>query len=331
MAHMKRREFISLLGSAATAWPLAARAQQGDRRHRIGVMSGFEANDPEARRLIVAFKKALQDLGWIDGRDVEFDYRWSAADPERIRSHAIELARARPSLILVNSTPATRILHREIDTVPVVFVNIADPVRSGFVKSLANPGGNLTGLTNFEPGMGGKWLELLKEIAPERIRAALIFNPDTHSGQYFRLIETVAPTLRMEATQRAVQDAAGIERAITSLGHDGNAGIVVMPDNFAFVHRDLIVALAAQHRVPAIYPFRTFVAAGGLISYGIDDADLYRRAASYVGRILKGTKPADLPVELPTKFELAINLKAAKALGLEIPPTLLARADEVIE
>jgi putative tryptophan/tyrosine transport system substrate-binding protein len=328
---MKRRAFITLLGGTAATWPLAARAQQPDRSHRIGVMLGFEANDSDAQRLVVAFKKGLQDLGWVEGRNIEFEYRWPAADPERIRAHAIELVETRPSVILVNSTPGTRILHRETLTVPIVFVNIADPIRSGFVKSLASPGGNLTGLTNFEPRMGGKWLELLKEIAPDRTRATLIFNPNTHSGQYFRLIETAAPTVGLESIQRPVQDAAEIERAIASLDHDRNAGIIVMPDTFNAVHRDLIVALAAQHRVPAIYPFRFFVAAGGLISYGLDDADLYRRAASYVDRILKGTKPADLPVQAPTKFELIVNLKTAKALGLDVPWFLQQRADEVIE
>jgi ABC-type uncharacterized transport system substrate-binding protein len=327
---MRRRAFITLLGGAV-AWPLAARAQQAGPRYRIGVMLGFEANDPEARRYIAALKEGLQDLGWTDGRNIEFDYRWPAADPERIRAGAIELVGTRPSVILVNSTPATRILHRETQTVPVIFVNIADPIRSGFVASLANPGGNLTGFTNFEPAMGGKWLELLKEIAPDRTRTALLFNPNTHSGQYFRLIETVAPSLGMESMQLPVKDAAEIERGIASLGQRQKAGLVVMPDTFATVHRDLIIALAALHGVPAIYPFRNFVKAGGLISYGLDDADLYRRAASYVDRILKGAKPADLPVQAPSKFELVINLKSAKALGLDVPGFLQQRADEVIE
>jgi putative tryptophan/tyrosine transport system substrate-binding protein len=330
MFDMRRREFITLVGGAA-AWPLAARAQQAGRSHRIGVMLGFEANDPEAQRLIVPFKKGLEDLGWTESRNIEFDFRWTAADPERIQAHASELVRTRPNVILVNSTPGTRILQRETRTVPIVFVNIADPIRSGFVMSLANPGSNLTGLSNFEPTMGGKWLELLKEVAPDRTRAALIYNPDTHSGQYFRLIETAAPTLGMESIRQPVQDTAGIKGAMASLGRDRNAGIIVMPDTFNWVHRDLIAALTAQHRLPAIYPFRFFVAAGGLISYGIDDADLYRRAASYIDRILKGTNPAHLPIEQPTKFELVVNHKAAKALGLKIPESFLLRADEVIE
>ena len=324
---MKRREFITLLGGAA-AWPLAARAQQP---HRIGVLLGFEATDPDADRLLAAFKNGLQEFGWIEGRNIAFDYRWPAADPERIRTYAVELAASKPSVILVNSTPATRILHRETRTVPVVFVNIADPIRSGVVASLANPGGNLTGLSNFEPRMGGKWLELLKEIAPKRTRVGLLFNPDTHSGQYSRLLEDAAPTVGMQSIQLLVRAAAELEGAIASVAADSTVAIMVVPDTFNFVHRDRIVALAAQHRVPAIYPYRFFVAGGGLISYGFDDADLYRRAASYVDRILRGTKPADLPVQLPTKFELAINLKAAKALGLDVPDKLLAVADEVIE
>jgi putative tryptophan/tyrosine transport system substrate-binding protein len=327
-SHIERRKFLATLGAAA-AWPLAAHAQQRDQVQRIGVMLGFNAGDPEAQPLIAAFKRGLQDLGWVEGRNIEFDYRWPAADPELIRAYAAELVRTTPSVILVNSTPATAIFRQETRTVPIVFVNIADPVRSGFVASLANPGGNLTGLTNFEGAMGGKWLELLREIAPDRRRAALLFNPNTHSGQYFGLIESIAPSIGMQSTQLPVQDTAGIERAIASLGRD--AVLVVMPDTFAAVHRDLIVASAAQYRVPAIYPFRFFITAGGLISYGIDLVDLYRRAASYVDRILKGTKPAELPVELPTKFELVVNLKTAKALGLKIQESFLVRADEVIE
>jgi ABC-type uncharacterized transport system substrate-binding protein len=327
-SYIGRRKFLATLGAAA-AWPLAAHAQQRDQVQRIGVMLGFNAGDPEAQPLIAAFKRGLQDLGWVEGRNIEFDYRWPAADPELIRAYAAELVRTTPSVILVNSTPATAIFRQETRTVPIVFVNIADPVRSGFVASLANPGGNLTGLTNFEGAMGGKWLELLREIAPDRRRAALLFNPNTHSGQYFGLIESIAPSIGMQSTQLPVQDTAGIERAIASLGRD--AVLVVMPDTFAAVHRDLIVASAAQYRVPAIYPFRFFITAGGLISYGIDLVDLYRRAASYVDRILKGTKPAELPVELPTKFELVVNLKTAKALGLKIQESFLVRADEVIE
>jgi putative ABC transport system substrate-binding protein len=328
---VNRRKLISLFGGAAAAWPLAARAQQRDGVQRIAVMLAFNVGDPEAQPLIAAFKKGLQDLGWVEGRNIDFDYRWPAADPELTRAHAAELVRTIPSAVLVNSTPGAAILRQETRTVPVVFVNIADPVRSGFVVSLANPGGNLTGLTNFEGAMGGKWLELLKEIAPNRTRAALLFNPNTHSGQYFRLIESTAPSIGMQSMQLPVQDAAGIERAIASLGRDANAVLVVLPDTFAGVHRDLIVASAAQHRVPAIYPFRFFITAGGLISYGIDLIDLYRRAASYVDRILKGTKPAELPVELPTKFELVVNLKTAKTLGLKISESFLVRADEVIE
>jgi putative ABC transport system substrate-binding protein len=295
------------------------------------VISWSNETDPETQRLLGAFKKGLRDLGWIEGRNIEVDVRWAAADPERIRAHAVDLIGKRPGVILVNNTPATRILHQETRSVPVVFVSIADPVRSGLVASLANPGGNLTGLINFESTMGGKWLGLLKEIAPERTRAGLLFNPKTHSGQYFGLIETAARSLGMEAIQLPVDDEAGIERAAASLGRDGNAGLVIMPDGFTYVHRDRIVALAAQHRLPAIYPFRFFVDAGGLISYGFNEADLYRRAASFVDRILRGAGPGSLPVELPTKFEFVVNLKAAKELGLRIPESFLQAADEVIE
>ncbi len=329
---MRRREFIgALVGGAAAAWPLKAQAQQPERRARIGVMFAFSANDPEAKPFVAALKKGLQDLGWIEGRNIEFDFRWPAADPDRTRAYATDLVGTKPSVILVNSTLGTATLRQETPTVPVVFVDIADPIRSGLVASLAAPGTNLTGFTNFEATMGAKWLQLLRDVAPDRTRAGLLFNPNTHSGQYFRMIETTAPSLGMESFQLPVQDAAGIERAITSLGRDVNAGLIVLPDIFHFAHRDLIVALAAQHRLPAVYPFRYFVTAGGLICYGIDQADLYLRAASYVDRILKGSKPADLPIQQPTKFQLVINLKAAKAIGLTIPETFLLHADEVIE
>jgi len=327
---MRRREFITLIGGGAIL-PLAARAQQAERMRRIGVMLAFNASDPEAKPFVAALKKGLQDLGWIEGRNIEFDFRWPAADPDLIRAYATELVGTNPSVIFVNSTSGTATLRQETLTVPVVFVNIADPIGSGFVASLAAPGGNLTGFTNFEATMGAKWLQLLRDVAPDRTRAGLLFNPNTHSGQYFRMIETTAPSLGMESFRLPVQDAAGIERAISSLGRDANAGLIVLPDIFHFAHRDLIVALAAQHRLPAVYPFRFFVTAGGLISYGIDQANLYIRAASYVDRILKGSKPADLPIQQPTKFELVINLRTAKALGLTIPPGLLAIADEVIE
>ena len=294
-------------------------------------MLAFSASDPESKPFVAALKKGLQDLGWIEGRNIEFDFRWPATDPDRIRAYATELVDTNPRVILVNSTAATAALWHETHAVPVVFVNIADPIRSGFVASLAAPGGNITGFTNFETTMGAKWLQLLRELEPERLRAGLLFNPNTHSGQYFQIIETTAPSLGMESFQLPVQDAAGIERAIVSLGRDLNAGLIVLPDIFHFPHRDLIVALATRHRLPAIYPFRLFVTAGGLISYGIDLADLYLRAAFYIDRILKGSKPADLPIQQPTKFELVINLKTAKAIGLVVPPALLSRADEVVE
>ena len=327
---MKRRAFISLLGGAAACWPFAARGQQSA-KPLIGVISWSSESDPEAQRLIVEFKKGLERLGWIEGRNIEFDFRWPAADPDRIRAHAVELIGKTPSVILVNNTPTTRILRQETRTVPIVFVSIADPVRTGLVASLANPGGNLTGLINFESTMGGKWLSLLKEIAPDTRRAGLLFNPSTHSGQYFGLIETAAHSLGMEAVHLPVKDAAEIDRAAAALAREGNASLIIMPDAFTYVHRDQIIALAMERRLPTMYPFRFFVAAGGLISYGFDETDLYRRAASFVDRILKGAKPASIPVELPTKFELVVNLRAAKELGLKIPESFLQRADEVIE
>jgi putative ABC transport system substrate-binding protein len=236
-------------------------------------------NDPEAQRLIAAFKKGLQELGWTEGRNIEFDFRWPAANSDRLRAHAVDLIGKKPGVILVNNTPATRILHQETRTVPIVFVSIADPVRTGLVASLANPGGNLTGLINFESTMGGKWLGLLKEIAPDTRRAGHLFNPTTHSGQYFGLIETTARSLGMEAVHLPVKDAAEIDRAASGLARKRNASLIIMPDAFTYVHRDRIIALAMQRRLPAMYPMRFFVAAGGLISYGFDETDLYRRAA----------------------------------------------------
>jgi len=328
---MRRREFITLIGGATAVWPLAAHPQKPDRMSLIGVISWSSESDPEAQRLIAAFKKGLQEFGWIDGRNIEFDFRWSAADSEGIRADAVDLIGKKTSVILVNNTPATRILHQETRAVPVVFVSIADPVRTGIVASLAHPGGNLTGLINFEPTMGGKWLGLLKEIVPDMRRAGLLFNPSTHSGQYFGLIETAAHSLGMESVRLPVKDAAEIDRTAAAFAREGNAGLIIMPDGFTYAHRDEIVASAMHHRLPAMYPFRFFVGAGGLMSYGFDEADLYRRAASFVDRILKGANPASIPVELPTKFEFVVNLRTAKELGLKIPESLLRNTDEVIE
>ena len=326
-----RREFITLLGGAAAAWPLAARAQQPYRVRRIGVLSGLVESDPETPLRVVAFRQALGKLGWSEGRDLVIDFRWGAGDPSLMRVHAKELIGATPDVIVAESTPAAAALRQETSAVSIVFLQVGNPVGSGFVASLAHPGGNLTGLTNFEPTMGGKWLELLKEIAPPVTRAIAIFNPDTHSGQYWQTMEAAAPSLAVEFKRAPVRDVTGIESAVADLAREPNGGVVVMPDAFTLTHLELIVALTARHRLPSIYPFRVFTVNGGLLSYGIDHVDVYRRAASYVDRILRGEKPANLPVQAPTKFELIINLKTARALGLDVPLFLQQRADEVIE
>ena len=327
---MRRRDFISFV-SSAVAWPLAARAQQPERMRRIGVLMALKEDDPQGQADVVAFQQALLELGWIDGRNIGLDYRWATGDPDRVRADATDLVQSAPDAIVVNSTPAARAFQQATRAMPIVFVAIADPVRTGIVLSLAHPGGNITGFTNFEASMGGKWLELLKEIAPRTTRVALIFNPDTHSGQFFQSLEAEGPSLGIETVQTPVHNEAEIERAVASFNEEANVGLVSMPDIFTTAHRDLIISLATKYRLPAVSAFRLFAAGGLLMSYGIDALDLFRRAASYVDRILKGAKPADLPVQQPTKFELVINLKTAKAFGLTVPPALHAQADEVIE
>ena len=328
---MKRREFITLLGGAAAAWPLAARAQQGERMRRIGVLMGQLESDPETPPRVAAFRQALGKFGWSEGRNVAIDFRWGGGDANRMRLHAKELIGTRPDVVVAESTPAAAALRQEAAAVPIVFLQVANPVGSGLVASLSHPGTNLTGFTNFEPTMGGKWLELLKEIAPGVTRAIAIFNPETHSGQYWQSVEAAAKTLAVEFNRAPVRDAAGIESAVARLAREPNGGVLVMPDSFTLAHRELIVALTARHRLPSISPFRVFTASGGLLSYGPDMVEIYWRVASYVDRILKGEKPADLPVQAPTKFELIVNLKTAKALGLDVPWFLQQRADEVIE
>ena len=327
---MRRRDFISFVSSAA-AWPLAARAQQPSGMRRIGVLMALKEDDPQGQADVVAFQQALLELGWIDGRNIRLDYRWATGDPDRVMADAADLVQGAPDAIVVNSTPAARAFQQATRAVPIVFVAIADPVRTGVVLSLAHPGGNITGFTNFEASMGGKWLELLKEIAPRTTRVALIFNPDTHSGQFFQSLEAEGPSLGIEAVQTPVHNEAEIERALASFNGEANVGLVSMPDIFTSAHRDLIISLATKYRLPAVSWTHPFAAEGGLMSYGVDVLDLFRRAASYVDRILKGAKPADLPVQQPTKFDFVINLKTAKALGLTVPPSLLAAADEVIE
>ena len=328
---MRRREVITLLGGAA-AWPVAARAQQSERVRRIGILLPAATDDAEYQTRLAAFYQGLALLGWTIGRDVRIAIRWTTANPTDIRRHAAELAALAPDVILTHGTPTLGPLLQATRTVPVVFTTVADPVAAGFVDSLARPGGNVTGFMVFEYSLGGKWLELLKEIAPGVTRVAVLRDPAIASGPaLFGIIQALAPSLKAEVSPVNVRDAGEIERDVAAFARSANGGLIVTGSALAEVHRELIVALAARHKLPALYFNRFFVGAGGLVSYGSDLMDQYRRAAGYVDRILKGEKPADLPVQAPTKYQTVINLKAAKALGLEIPPTLLARADEVIE
>jgi len=329
---MKRREFITLLGGAAAAWPLAARAQQRERMRRIGLLLNLGSDDQEGQTRNAAFLQALQELGWTVGRNIRIDYRWGAGNAELYRKHAADLVALAPDIILTNGTSTIGPVLQTTRTVPIVFVNVTDPVAGGFVESLARPGGNATGFASAEYGMAGKWLELLKQIAPHVKHAAVIRNPRVASGSgQFGAIQAVAPFLGMETNPIDARDAGDIERGITSLAGSSNAGLIVTANGATLVHRDLIIRLAAKFKLPAVYWQRVFATSGGLMSYGDDANDQYRRAADYIDRILKGEKPADLPVQAPTKFELVVNLKTAKALGLTIPDTLLATADEVIE
>ena len=328
---MKRREFITLLGGAA-AWPLAARAQQRERMRRIGLLLNLGSDDQEGQTRNAAFLQALQELGWTVGRNIRIDYRWGAGNAELYRKHAADLVALAPDIILTNGTSTIGPVLQTTRTVPIVFVNVTDPVAGGFMESLARPGGNATGFASAEYGMAGKWLELLKQIAPHVKHAAVIRNPRVASGSgQFGAIQAVAPFLGMETNPIDARDAGDIERGITSLAGSSNAGLIVTANGATLVHRDLIIRLAAKFKLPAVYWQRVFATSGGLMSYGDDANEQYRRAAAYVDRILKGEKPADLPVQAPTKFELVVNLKTTKALGLTIPDTLLATADEVIE
>jgi putative ABC transport system substrate-binding protein len=332
---MKRREFITLIGGAVAAWPVAARAERAERMRRVGVLLGWGSPAaPQAGPFLAAFAKALQELGWTDERNIQIDYRWAGADAGRIQALAKDLVNKQPDLIVGHSTPIVAALQRETKDIPIVFVTVSDPIGSGFVASLPRPGGNITGFINIESSLGGKWIELLKEVAPNVLRAGLIFNPETapHSDYYWRPFEAAARSYAIDPIPALVRNGEDIEGVLLSL-RGGSGVLAVMPDIFTSEQKnfDLIISLAARYRVPTIYPYAYMATAGGLVSYGIDNADLWRRAPTYVDRILKGTKPSDLPVQLPTKFELIVNLKTAKALGLEVPPTLLARADEVIE
>ncbi len=329
---MRRREFLGVLGGAAAAWPLAARAQQAERMRRIGMLLPAAADDPEFQARVGVFLQELALLGWTIGRNARIDTRWGAANAADIRRYAAELAALAPDVILAHGSGPVVALLQVTRTVPIVFPIAGDPVASGFVDSLARPGGNVTGFTNFEFSIGGKWLELLKEIAPGVTRAAVFRDHTIGSGtSQFAVIQAMAPSLRVEVNPVNVRDAGEIEHAVAAFARSPNGGLIVTAGAGPSFHRDLIITLAARRKLPAVYSERNFVAAGGLISYGANLLDQYRRAAGYVDRILKGEKPSDLPVQAPTKYELVINLKTAKALGLEVPATLLALADEVIE
>jgi putative tryptophan/tyrosine transport system substrate-binding protein len=329
---VKRRELIALLGGAAVAWPLIARAQQGERMRRIGVLMNLAEHDPEPQARLTAFREGLQKLGWTEGRKIRIDYRW-ATDAKLLQLVAKELVALEPDLILANSTPATESLLQQTRTIPIIFANILDPVGSGFVASFPRPGGNATGFINHEPTIAGKWLELLKEIAPRVNRVAFLFNPATVplAEYYLNPFKSAAASFAVEAIAAPVHDTSELESVVAAHARESNGGLIAMPDSFLSAHRAEVTALAARNRLPAVYPFRFFTEVGGLLSYGNDLVDNYRRAATYADRILKGEKPGELPVQAPVKFELVINLKTAKALGLDVPPLLQQRADEVVE
>src|SRR5499433_113542 len=329
---MRRREFITLLSGAATAWPLAALAQQPGTPRRIGVLIQVAEGDPQARIEVATFLRGLQKLGWSEGRSLRIDTRWGGGDADLIRKYAAELVALAPEVVLAPGGTVVGALQQASRAVPIVFVNVTDPVGRGYVGSLAQPGGNATGFTSFEFEMGGKWLEVLKEIAPQVTRAAVLRDPLITAGMgYLAAIHALAPSIGVQVAPIDVRHSSDIERAIAAFARTPNSGLIVTADPAAIVHREAIIMLAARHRLPAIYPYRFFVTAGGLISYGLNNIEQYRLAAGYVDRILRGAKPADLPVQAPTKYEMVINLKTAKALGIDIPATVLARADEVIE
>ena len=328
---MRRREFI-VCGGAAVAWPIAASSQQPERIRRIGALLNVPENDTETQAWLAGFRQGLEKLGWIEGRNTHIEVRSAAGRADRFPVLAKELVAQQPDVILTHAPPSTAALQRETQAIPIVFVAVSDPIGPGFVASLARPGGNMTGLLTFEPGITGKWLAMLKEVAPRLERVALVANPRTTNYDYFqRTGEAAAPSLAIELVAHRVATADDIERAIVGFAGAPNGGLLLPPDSTGVRNRELIIALASRHRLPAVYPFRFYVADGGLMSYGIDQVEMFRQAASYVDRILRGTTPADIPVQAPTKYSTVINLKTAKAIGLDVPPTLLVRADEVIE
>ena len=331
---MKRREFIALAGGAAAAWSSCAGAQQPERMRRVDVLMGIAESDPAQQSFVSAFIAALQELGWQPGRNIQIDYRWGAGDADKIQSFAREFVEQKPDLILGHTTPVVAALKKQTSTIPIVFTQVSDPVGSHFVDGLARPGANITGFTNLEASMGAKLMELLKEVAPRTNRVALMFNPATspNGGSYFlNPVEAAAPLLKMAMIAAPVHNPAEIDAIMASLAREPNTGLIVMPDIFILAHREQIIALAARYRLPAAYAYRLFPVSGGLMSYGTDLVDLFQRAAPYVDRILKGEKPSALPVQTPTKYELVINLKTARAFDLDVPLSVQQRADEVIE
>ena len=331
---MRRRQFITVLGGAAVAWPIVAGAQQPERMRRIGVLMAYPESDPEGQAWVAAFREGLQKLGWTEGRNIWIDTRWTTpGDAESVQRFAKELVALKPDLILAQSTPIIESLLQQTRTIPIIFANIADPVGSGFVASFNRPSGNVTGFLNMEPTMAGKWLELLKEIAPRLNRVAFLFNPATatYAEIYLNPFKAAAASFAVEAITAPVHDTSELEFVVAAVAREPNGGFITIPDSFLLAHRAEITSLAARYRLPAVYPYRLFAEVGGLLSYGNDVFDNYRRAATYADRILKGDKPSELPVQAPVKFELVINLKTAKALGLDVPFLLQQRADEVIE
>jgi putative tryptophan/tyrosine transport system substrate-binding protein len=331
--HMKRRAFISLIGGAAAAWPLAARAQDG-RMRRVGVLLALFDSDPEGQPRIAAFQRELESLGWTEGRNIQIEYRWASGDADRFRDLAAELVETRPDVVVGHTSASAEALARETRTIPIIFTMVTDPVASGLAASLTEPGRNATGFTNFEPSLGAKWVEFLREFSPRLARVGLLFNPATAPGRissYQQFVEAAARSVAVDSIVATVSSAAQIEDAIATLSRRPDSGLIVMPDVFMTKHHDLIAALAIRHGLPAVYPFRYFAEGGGLFSYGFDVADVFRRTAGYVDKVLRGAMPSSLPVQHPDKFELVINLKTARTLGLDVPRILLARANEVIE
>jgi putative ABC transport system substrate-binding protein len=329
---MRRREFIGLLGGAAAAWPLATGAKQAERMQRISVLMGYPEGDPQAQANVTALLQGLQSLGWIEGRNVQIDYRWAGGDPDKARTFARELIATTPDVMVSSTNQVTRIVQQETQTIPIVFAFVGDPVGSGFAASLAHPGTNITGFANFENSIGGKWVELFKEIAPRAGRVGFVFNPDAAPNVgFFHAAEAAAPSLAIKLAALAVRDASDIEQHIAAFASEPDGGLVVAPHAVTLGNRKLLIELAARYRLPAVYSDRYFAESGGLVSFGNNSADLFRRAATYVDLILKGANPAVMPVHLPTKFELIVNLKAAEMLGLTIPESFLIRADAVLE